>query len=207
MSFRRPLAVCAALSVLVAACGAAAGTPPAGTTLPPVPAVTSAPSAAPSATSPSASPSFVVLIDPTLLAVLPAEVDGRALRESTDNETAAAGSPELAMTAASFAAAEVGDTAGQNLAIASLVLVRPELSADAFFESYRGSFDTSACEAIGGVTSSATEEIGGRTVDTTSCGGGATIYHLRLRDGRLIVSVLELGSRGYGRALVEGAEE
>ena len=85
--------------------------------------------------------------------------------------------------------------------------MRPELPADDFYGGYRHSFDTSACASVGGVEGTGTEEIGGRTVETTTCGGGATIYHLRLRDGRLIVSVLELGPKQFGRQLIESAKD
>jgi len=218
MSRRLSIAALAALSLLVAACSGATGTPPAITTPTPSPPIVSASTAptlgllsspTPSSASPgsSGSPPAAVAIDPGLLTVLPAEVDGRLLRESTDAEAGAAGTPAVAAAAESFAAAEVSDATGQNLAIATLLLVRPGVPPDSLYQSYRSSYDASACAAIGGVASTATAEIGGRTVDTTSCGGGATVYHLRLRDGRLIVSVLELGATGFGRALVEGATE
>jgi hypothetical protein len=153
---------------------------------------------------PSLAPSGpAVAIDHALAAMLPTMVDGLPVTRSTDTEAAAAGSPVLGGQADGFAAAQVIAADAADLAIVSMIRLKPAIDATAFFGDYRPSFDDAACAPAGGVSTRETRTIGGRTVDATLCLEGASVYHLLLDDGRIIVSVLEAGTKGYGRTILE----
>lgn len=171
------------------------------------PAGSAAPSASASGSSPTGSAATPVAIDESLAALLPATVDGLPVTRSTDTEDAARTSPALGEQAAGFAAAQVSSADVSDLAVVSLVRIRPGVDADAFYNGWRTSFDEAACAPAGGVSGQEARTIGGRSVLATSCVEGATIYHLRLQDGSVIVSVLEVGPKGYGRALIEGLSD
>lgn len=180
---------------------ATASVSPAGGDASPTP---TASSAASPPTSPAGSTAPAVPIDESLAALLPRTVDGLPVTRSTDTEDAARTSPALGEQAAGFAAAQVSSADVSDLAVVSLVRLKPDVDAEAFYGGWRSSFDQAACAPAGGVSGQEARTIGGRSVLATSCVEGATIYHLRLQDGSVIVSVLEVGPKGYGRALIEG---
>ncbi len=178
---------------------------PAAGSASPEPSSPASPSAP--ASSPAGSAATSVAIDESLAALLPATVDGLPVTRSTDTEDAARTSPALGDQAAGFAAAQVSSADVSDLAVVSLVRLRPGVDADAFYSGWRTSFDDAACAPAGGVSGQEARTIGGRSVLATSCVEGATVYHLRLQDGSVIVSVLEVGPKGYGRSLIEGLSD
>jgi hypothetical protein len=208
MSHRSAAAALAALSLLVAACGGATVTP-SGPTLPPVPAVASAAAQKPASSSPAgaSSSSAAVAIDPALVDLLPSTVAGLAVVRATATEEAAQASPRFADAADGFAAVEAIATNGSDLAIASIIRLRPEASPATFYADWRPGYDDAACAPAGGVSTRETQTIGGRSVDVTHCVEGATVYHVWLQGDRVLVSVLDVGRTGLGRSLIEGAKD
>ncbi len=87
-----------------------------------------------------------------------------------------------------------------------MVQLRPGVNGDAFFKDWRTDYDTSACEAAGGVKSHAQQVIGSHTVDVTVCGEGVRLYHTRLSGDRL-VSITAVGDRKLGDLVMAGLRE
>ena len=96
------------------------------------------------------------------------------------------------------------DTASGDLAVASVVRVRPGVFSDAYFGDWRSTFDAGVCSQAGGVSATGTAVIAGHDAFTATCAGGLVTYHVHLAERDLIVSVSSLGQRQFGRLIVEG---
>ena len=169
----------------------------------PTPTVTSA--------SPSGSPAApgVVVVDAALLRHLPTSVDGFPLAPDPTTAATVAADPTLAANAEAIAMAIVvapGSSNGDDLAVASVVKLRPGVDGPIFREIFRAAYDHVACEQAGGTTGSEARTIAGRDVLVGTCAGGATTYHVHLADG-LLVSVTSLGTRGLGEQIVANLQE
>jgi len=187
-----------ALALLLAACTPSAS--PSSTQLP-----TPSPSSSP-AGSPTAPPSNAqgVVIDSSLLGVLPAEVDGLALAESPEAEAQGLSDPELGEVADAIAAAFALDPATNDYVYAAVIHLKPRVMGDERFRDWRDSFDEGACSQAGGVAGHAETEIDGRTVYIGTCAGGVRTYHVWLAEQNLIVSASAVGEeRRLGEKLVE----
>ena len=211
-------AVLALVAGLVAACGGSTGSSQAtiaaspaasaGTAATPAATPSSAPSVAtegpPGSGSPTASNpvASTVPIDPTLLDLLPSAVAGLpvvAVPDPTGTDD-----PGLVESVERMAQAMVIDPATDEFAYASVIVTRPGLLDDAYFRSWRDSFDEGACSQAGGVAGHAQATIGGRTAYVGTCTGGVLTYHVRLDDLDAIVSVSSLGDSRLGEQLVAG---
>ncbi len=152
--------------------------------------------------SPSPSAGATVPVDPSLLAVLPATVRGLTVGPVPD--PTGLGDPTLVANVARIAEGFAIDPASGDFVYASVIALRPGVFSDAFFRSWRDSFDVGACSGAGGVVGHAEAQIGGRTAFIGRCAGGLLTYHVRL-DGRdAIVSVSSLGQAHLGEELVAG---
>ena len=176
----------------------------------PTPAPTAIPTPRPSL-SPSGSPGAgpTTIVDPALLGHLPASVLGFPLAPDPSTAATVAADPTLAANAEAIAMAIVvapGGSNGDDLAVASVVKLRPGVDNPIFREIFRAAYDRVACEQAGGVAGSQSTTIAGRDVLVGSCTGGATTYHVHLADG-LLVSVTSLGSRGLGEQIVADLQE
>ena len=187
-----------ALALLVAACTPSAS--PSSTPLP-----TPSPSASP-AGSPTARPSNAqgVVIDSSLLGVLPSDVDGLPLAESPEAEAQGLTDPELGEVADAIAAAFALDPETNDYVYAAVIHLKPRVMGDERFRDWRDSFDEGACSQAGGVAGHAETEIDGRTVYIGTCAGGVRTYHVWLAEQNLIVSASAVGEeRRLGEKLVE----
>jgi hypothetical protein len=203
------LAAAAALGWGIAGCG-----PAVSSSLPPasfVP-VASAPTPTPVAAStaaatpaPAATPdgSAAVAIDPGLLAILPATVDGLPVVESPEGEAAALADPILPGVGRAVAAGFAIDPAGGDFVYAVVVQLHPDGLTDEAFRDWRDSFDEGACSQAAGVAGHAETESGGRTVYIGTCAGGLRTYHVRLEDRDVLISASAAGERRLGELLVE----
>lgn len=186
------------LAIALAACG------PAPTV---APTISEAPIASPTQDLPSATssvaPSSSVAIDPTLLGLLPATVDGIEMVESPEAEIAALAGPELAAVGAAMAAGIAVDTTSGQFVYAVVVRLEPGAMDDAVFRDWRDSYDEGACSQAAGVTGKAEAQIAGRTVYIGSCGGGVLTYHVWLVDQFILISASAVGDRRLGELLME----
>ena len=164
---------------------------------------TPAPSASGSSTNPGGSPS--ISIDSALLAVLPASVHGVPLVENADAEAHDLTDPALAGEASALAAALAIDATTSDWAYVSVVRLRPRVFSDAYFRSWRDTFDGGACAQAGGVSQSSAEAtIAGHLTYIGHCVGGILTYHVHLVAGDIIVSISAVGDQRFGQLVVEG---
>ena len=187
-----------ALTLLLVGC-----TPNASPSLTPEP--TPSPSQSP-AGSPIAPPSNAqgVVVDPSLLGVLPSSVDGLTLTESPEAEADALSDRELGDVAEAIAAAFAIDPATSDFLYAAVIRLKPHVMGDERFRDWRDSFDEGACSQAGGVAGHAEATIDGRTVYIGTCAGGVRTYHVWLAEQSLIVSASAVGEqRRLGEKLVE----
>ncbi len=146
-------------------------------------------------------------MDPGLLEVLPGEVDGVTLEPDPTTAAQIAADPLLAESALSLAVAialAAGPSGTEDLAIASVIRLRPDVFDEAFFQEWRDTYNEAACEVADGVDSESETEIGGRTIYLGSCVGGAQTHHAYLEEQGFIVSVTASGSRRLGELVVAG---
>jgi hypothetical protein len=149
--------------------------------------------------------SHSITIDSSLLAVLPASVRGVPLVENPDGEAHDLTDPALAGEASALAAALAIDAATSDWAYVSVVRLRPGVFSDAYFRSWRETFDAGACAQAGGVAQSSAEAtIAGHQTFIGHCVGGILTYHVHLTQGNVIVSISGVGDQRFGQLVVEG---
>jgi hypothetical protein len=198
----------AALVATIAACGAPTATsppPPSPTSEIGEPATSGPATDPPPTTSGAIAP---LIVDPTLLAVLPQQVAGVALVPEPDAAGEMVADPSLRASASAIAVGVLGKggAAGDDVASVSVVQLRPGIYSSAFFEGWRGSYDAAACARAGGVAGHGEEVLGTHTVETTSCAGGARTLHVHLaRD--VLVSITAVGDPGFGDLVMAGLRE
>ena len=150
-------------------------------------------------------------VDASLLRVLPARIDGVALEPDPTTAAGIAADPTLAGSAQAIAVAlaiRPGTSSGDDLAIVSVIRLRPGVFSDAWFVTWRTTYDQSACDVAGGVKGAPTQvSIAGRTVFIGTCAGDAQTYHVHLADPGLIVSITAAGPHRFGELVVAGLSE
>ncbi len=201
----RAALVVSALAVvgsIVAACGgdasgsAAAGSPGAGGA-----------ASTPAATSAGGDARLVV--DAGLLRYLPASVAGVAMQPSPESAAGMVTDPSLARTASAIAVGVVvaaGNSRGDDLAISTVIQLRPGVYTDQFYQGWRDAYDRAACDPAGGVASHVQQLIGPHAVEVTVCSQGARTYHTHLAGDRL-VSITAVGDRKFGDLVMAGLRQ
>jgi hypothetical protein len=147
-----------------------------------------------------------VAVDASLLDALPS---GDGLERTFDPDTSAtvAGDPGLATDAAALAIGlyrlSGAPATSPDIAVASVVRLRDPAADDAWFRSWRDSYDGSACAQAGGITRHLETTIAGRTVYVGACAGGAFTYHTRIAGGGIVVSITSVGAERLGETILE----
>jgi hypothetical protein len=198
------------LAVAVAACdgatasrtatpppGASGGSGGAGTLEPPTSFGPPPSPTAPDDTAP-------LVIDPALIAILPASVDGIAVTESPDEAALALTDPALPNIASALDVAVAVDLGTGNLVTAWVVQLKPGSFSTEAYRQWRDSYDEGACAAAGGVTGHAEADIGGRRSYVTSCAAGLRTYHVLLEDQQVLISASAIGEGRFGEKLLGG---
>jgi hypothetical protein len=153
--------------------------------------------------SPGASDSGnAIVIDPTLLLVLPAKVGGLVVDESPEGDQSAETEPALAKLATAAVGAVAVDASSTDLAYALVVKLRPGALTDGKFRDWRDSYDEGACGGASAIVGHAETPIAGRNVFIGTCSGGLRTYHLWIKDKDLLISVSSLGPRKLGELLL-----
>jgi len=150
-----------------------------------------------------------VAVDPSLLSILPSDVAGVPMQPEPDTAAQIAADPSLASEVEAIAvalAASAGSSAADDLVIASVVRLQPDIFDETFFRGWRDTYDAAACEPAGGVRGNAESEIDGRQVFIGSCNSGVLTYHLRYGED-VIVSLTSLGERRFGELVVQNLGE
>ena len=156
----------------------------------------------PPATESTVGPGEAVVVDPTLLAVLPAAVDGVPVTESTDGEADALANVQLPEIASALAAGLAVDSASGDFVYAVIVRLLPGGFDDTRFRDWRDSYDEGACSGAGGVVGHAETELAGRTVYIGTCDAGVRTYHAWIAEEDLLVSASAAGDRRFGERLM-----
>lgn len=153
----------------------------------------------------STEPAAALVVDPTLLDVLPEAVDGIAILPAAETADRLLDDADLGRSGSAVAvglAIDVDDPTGE-FAVATVVRLRPGVTSDAYDAAWRADYDAAACAPAGGVDGHETTNLGGRPVETTDCVDGARTYHARL-PGDVLVSVTEVGQRRLGERMMAG---
>ena len=207
-----------ALVAMIAGCGpptasTVPSSPPSGAVGVPAtsgPATPSSATPSPATSPPPASSASIapIVVDPTLLALLPAQVDGVALKPAPETAAEMTADADLGTSASAIAVGIVatGGATGGDFASVSVVRLRPGVYSEAFFEAWRQSYDAAACAPAGGVASHRQRVIGANPVEVTVCAGGARTLHVHLA-GDVLISVTTVGARGFGDLVLAGLRE
>jgi len=150
-----------------------------------------------------------VAVDPSLLSILPPDVAGVPMQPAPDTAAQIAADPSLASEVEAVAVAlavSAGSSAAEDLVIASVVRLQPDIFDETFFRGWRDTYDGAACEPAGGVRGNAESEIDGRQVFIGSCNSGVLTYHLRYGED-VIVSLTSVGERRFGEQVVQNLGE
>lgn len=204
----------AGLALIVAGCGSTATSSPSGPAATPTaivaptatigappPSPTSSPGASLDA-SPGASPA--VPIDTGLLASLPAMIGGQQVNEVPEIEAELASDPNLAENASSLAVALGINMATGDFAYVAVIQLKPLVFSNAFYSSWRQSYDESACTQSSGLKSTGSATISGRQVFLGVCVGGALTYHVHLPAPDRLISITSVGPAHFGQLVLEG---
>jgi hypothetical protein len=206
-----PSILVAAVALILAACGA--GPSPSPSVVAPTPTVPASgpilagPSPSPGAsatTSGGASPggSPAVPVDPSLLSVLPATVGGQQVNEVPEIEAQLVTDPSLLQNAAGLAVALGINMTTGDFAYVAVIQLKPLVFSNAYYASWRQSYDQGACSQSSGLKSTSTTTIAGRQVFVGTCNGGALTYHVHLVGPDRLVSITSVGTAGYGALVV-----
>ncbi|MEP6638765.1 MAG: hypothetical protein ABJC39_05385 [Chloroflexota bacterium] len=148
-----------------------------------------------------------LVVDNALLAILPASIGDIAMQPAADTATRMAADEALKASASAIAVGTViapADNSGnEDLAVATVVQLRPGVGTDPFYAKWRTDYDAAACASAGGVATGAQQTIGSHTTEVTTCAGGAKMLHTRL-PGDILISVTAVGDRGYGDLVIAG---
>jgi hypothetical protein len=148
--------------------------------------------------------SAAVSVDPTLLSILPATVGGQPISEVQDVEVNLATDPNLVANAAGLAVALGIDLSAGEFAYVAVIRLKPLVFSNAFYLSWRQSYDEGACSQSNGLKSTSTTTIAGRPVFVGTCAGGATTYHVHLAAPDRLVSITSVGTSHYGALVLAG---
>ena len=152
--------------------------------------------------SPTADDSSPVVLDPTLLDILPASVEGIALTEDVDEGANALSDPALSQIATAIDVGVAVDLGNGNLVTAWVVRLRPGTFGVEIYRQWRDSYDEGACAASGGVVGRAEAQIGGRQAYVTSCVSGLHTYHVWLEAEGILISASSIGEGRFGEKLL-----
>jgi len=150
-----------------------------------------------------------LVVDPRLLRILPAAVAGVALKPSPDSAAGMIKDSSLAASASAIAvgvALAPGNSRSDDLAVATVIKLRPGVYSDTFYSDWRKAYDAAACDPAGGVASHVQQLIGRHTVEVTVCTQGARTYHAHLA-GDVLVSITAVGDRKFGDLVMAGLRE
>lgn len=196
------------MAVVVAFAGTAC-IPPRPSPTPPPMTPTPIPTVAPSPVGTDGSSGVVV--DPTLLDLLPGDIDGVPLNPDPETAAGIAAEGSIAPFVSAIALATAfgplaTDTSGDYVVV-TVARLRPGTFGDLFFRGWRDTFDDAVCGQAGGVDGHAETDIGAHHTFIGTCSGGVHTYHVHLPSRDVIVSMQGLGERRFAELVVAGLTE
>jgi hypothetical protein len=169
-------------------------------------------SKAPVAATPTALPTAAdvtagrLVIDASLLAILPRSVAGFPLQPADQTAAGMITNVDLQRSASALTVGYViaaGNSRSDDLAVATVIQLRPGVFSDTFYSDWRTSYDRAACASAGGVSSHIQQYNGQHQVEVTVCGQGARTLHTHLA-GDILVSITAVGDRKFGDLVMNG---
>lgn len=154
--------------------------------------------------SPTPDDAAPVVIDDTLLALLPEAIGSTPVQEELDAAAVAVNDAALEGIASAVDAGVAVDAGTGNLVLATVIRLRPGAFGEEVFRQWRDSFDEGACNQSGGVVGHAEAEIAGRKTYVTSCAMGMHTYHVWLQEQDVLISASAIGDGRFGEQLLEG---
>jgi hypothetical protein len=153
-----------------------------------------------------------VTVDPTLLDVLPDQIEGIPVTADAESaaDIAAEGSiaPFVSAIALATAFGPIATNDVGDYAVVTVARLRPGTFSEVFFRGWRETFDDGVCEQAGGVEiGSAETQISGRQTFVGTCVGGVHTYHVHLATSDVIVSMQGLGPSRFAERIVAGITE
>jgi hypothetical protein len=145
-----------------------------------------------------------VVLDPTVLEILPESIDGFPVTEDADEAANLFATLDLGDLAEAADAAVAVDTGSGNLVVAWVVRLREGAMTAEAFRQWRDSYDEGACNAAGGIVGNAEAEIGGRNTYITTCVAALRTYHVWLEEQDMLVSASSIGEDRFGEKLMAG---
>ena len=131
------------------------------------------------------------------------------LIEDPETESHDAADASHAADLAGLAVAVAADQSSGDLAVASVVRLKPGVFSDDYYRSWRDTFDQGACSQAGGVAGSAETTIAGHPSFIGHCTGGVLTYHTYLPSGD-VMTVHEAAERyreeGVPLAVIAGKD-
>jgi len=211
---RRPgrVAIVVALAgiLAIAGCTPTASTTPGPATLTPATSPSASVTPGVQSSSPAAGAGSVA-VDPALLDLLPADIDGQPLRPDAETAGDIAATGDLAQDIAAIAVGlyiQPGTSTADDLAIVSVVRLQPGVFDDEWFRSWRATYDEGACQVAGGVAPGGAEtRIGDHDTHIGTCEGGVHTYHVHLEDPDRVISISAAGEGRFGERVVAGLTE
>jgi hypothetical protein len=143
-----------------------------------------------------------VPVNSTLLIALPATVGGQQINEVPETEAQLVTDPSLVQNASSLAVALGINLTTGDFAYVAVIQLKPLVFSNAFYSSWRQSYDQGACSQSSGFKSASTTTIAGRQVFVGTCVGGALTYHVHLLAPDRLVSITSVGTARYGALVV-----
>ncbi len=204
-----PAAALVVVAAVLAACIPARVTPPPASATP----VASSPSHEPSPSTDTGPPSSSsdVIVDATLLDLLPSDIDGVPLTSDpvTAAEVAADGSvaPFVGALAIATVFGPISTDADIDYAVVTVARLRPGAFGELFYRGWRDTFDAAVCDQAGGVDGHAEADIAGHPTYIGTCAGGVRTYHVHLPERDVIVSMQAAGPGRFGERIVAGLTE
>jgi hypothetical protein len=146
----------------------------------------------------------LVRLDPSLLAVLPQEVDSLSVLENSETEADMQANGTLATLSDGVAGALAIDPSTADFVLVDVVRVRQNAMTDAVFTAWRDSFDAGVC-GDAGVVGHAQQVMNGITVYVGTCGGQNPFhtYHAWIESKHLLISASAGGKRQLGALLFQ----
>ena len=144
-----------------------------------------------------------VVIDDTLLALLPESVGSAPVQEDLDAAAAAVNDLAVQQIASAVDAGVAVDLGDGNLVYALVLRLKPASFGDELFRQWRDTYDDGACVQSGGVVGHAEAEIGGRKTYVTSCALGMHTYHVWLEEQNILISASSIGDGRFGEELLK----
>jgi hypothetical protein len=169
-------------------------------TVPPSGAPIDSGAGSPSEVSPGATGSLV--IDKSLLDVLPRTVDSLPVTEEPDGDDQLRADDVAAMIASAGVAAVAVDQQTDDLALVFVLRLLPNGLTDNTFGDWRDSYDATVCDGADQVVGEAEQNVGTNHIFIGTCSSGLRTYHTWIKARGILISISSTGERRLGLAIL-----